>query len=1060
MKKLSILFILALSVAFGYGQSTHVYPTLQSGHILVGGTGTLAVDTPFYNSLLFMQQVNQWVAAQGDTAVSFVANYKWNTIDSVPFYYTTSGSGVENGGWLTTQLTGGDSVKLNTPIGVVIGASLVAGHPWRNGRLEGVNLAFQDSLGQITYYLSQYSHFQWMNAGIGGQGTVACRPRFMRDGIGQIATVNDTRGSQTLTHKASVIIIFADLALNDIYNNVPLATIEQNFLWMAEQCMENNIPCIMTNCIGESGSTQAQLLAISQFNKWLASGIMNQYQVPIFDINSIWNSGTLGGVSTTGNDNYHFSSLVNSGDGVHFTQAGYDSVAQWLIRTMRLPVLTKIAITTALSPTTPIANYNRPTNITFSGQQTGTIAGVPTPFTMPNNAFDTLTLTGTSVIVDTAWARIITTTNVTGTSTQTGFSTISFLLTNNPTGQIWYAPPSFNGATIGNQISTSLNLRNDRYQSNINLLDIQNTDGSDIFKVVSQTVGNTNVIINDITNLGALSGAIVTIRAPAITALNTNGSIVATGTNNQLGQIQMGGTTAATGTGFGIMLVGSALMLNSASSANLPTTARTGLYRFEPYTALNFTSSSSNLNIATLESTQIYGNSAGSTDTLGGWNLFQTESDTVTAKLAGAYNGIAIYHNPINLGVQQLYGFRNNYGYNFLNWSGGSTSIGDSSVIQMHGSAELAINSTLKGFLPPSMTTTQRNAIGYVKSITVNSVGSGYGTIPKVVFSGGGGSGVRGAAVTSAGTVTAIQLLDKGSGYGGGSTPTLTLANTTGSGATFTVNMSGADSGLVIFNTTLDSLQYYNGTAWIDIGGSGGSTPTLQQVITAGNTLTVPETINNGTHLLTFSGAIQLNGLYLNGSYHSANYTLSYTGTDDIVYMNPTGGSTDTVFLPAVAGSTPAPIWTIYNQGTGTVVIDGGSGNTFGFGGSNRYYYLEGQDQSVSIIAAGSTAWGIMAMTDQIKNIKYSHTIFTPTTGQTVTSVLGQENIINPAGTLATLTIALPSSPKNGDAVWFTATQAITTITYSGGTVVGAPTTISLGGQWRITFDTGNSTWY
>lgn len=92
--------------------------------------------------------------------------------------------------------------------------------------------------------------------------------------------------------------------------------------------------------------------------------------------------------------------------------------------------------------------------------------------------------------------------------------------------------------------------------------------------------------------------------------------------------------------------------------------------------------------------------------------------------------------------------------------------------------------------------------------------------------------------------------------------------------------------------------------------------------------------------------------------------------------------------------------------------------------------------------------------------INRSHTIFTPATGGTVTLVTGQINIINPAGTIATLTLTLPSSPANNDIVSLTFTQAVTAITYSGGTVVGSPTTASLGGQWYLTYDSGTTTWY
>lgn len=89
-----------------------------------------------------------------------------------------------------------------------------------------------------------------------------------------------------------------------------------------------------------------------------------------------------------------------------------------------------------------------------------------------------------------------------------------------------------------------------------------------------------------------------------------------------------------------------------------------------------------------------------------------------------------------------------------------------------------------------------------------------------------------------------------------------------------------------------------------------------------------------------------------------------------------------------------------------------------------------------------------------------SHTIFTPTTGTTVTLVNNQTNIINPSGALVALTIALPSSPSNNDKVEITFTQAVTTIGYSGGTVVGGPTTIAATGQYYLTYDSTSTSWY
>lgn len=93
-------------------------------------------------------------------------------------------------------------------------------------------------------------------------------------------------------------------------------------------------------------------------------------------------------------------------------------------------------------------------------------------------------------------------------------------------------------------------------------------------------------------------------------------------------------------------------------------------------------------------------------------------------------------------------------------------------------------------------------------------------------------------------------------------------------------------------------------------------------------------------------------------------------------------------------------------------------------------------------------------------NIKYNHTIFTPTTGGTISLVNNQYNIINPTGSLVTLTVNLPSSPANNDVVYIKYTQAITTVTYANGTVVDGITAPTAGGLTVLTYDSATTSWY
>lgn len=70
----------------------------------------------------------------------------------------------------------------------------------------------------------------------------------------------------------------------------------------------------------------------------------------------------------------------------------------------------------------------------------------------------------------------------------------------------------------------------------------------------------------------------------------------------------------------------------------------------------------------------------------------------------------------------------------------------------------------------------------------------------------------------------------------------------------------------------------------------------------------------------------------------------------------------------------------------------------------------------------------------------------TPTTGQTVTVTTGQSwLVVTPAGTLAALTITLPTNRTDGQIVRVTCSQIITSLTVSGAgtTVTGAPTTLA-----------------
>ena len=84
-----------------------------------------------------------------------------------------------------------------------------------------------------------------------------------------------------------------------------------------------------------------------------------------------------------------------------------------------------------------------------------------------------------------------------------------------------------------------------------------------------------------------------------------------------------------------------------------------------------------------------------------------------------------------------------------------------------------------------------------------------------------------------------------------------------------------------------------------------------------------------------------------------------------------------------------------------------------------------------------------------------------PTVGQTVNMGDGREvyELLDPAGTLATLTVNLPASPQDGDSALISTSQIITTLTL-GGTIVGTLTSLSLGGFARFIYNTAAGKWF
>lgn len=101
-----------------------------------------------------------------------------------------------------------------------------------------------------------------------------------------------------------------------------------------------------------------------------------------------------------------------------------------------------------------------------------------------------------------------------------------------------------------------------------------------------------------------------------------------------------------------------------------------------------------------------------------------------------------------------------------------------------------------------------------------------------------------------------------------------------------------------------------------------------------------------------------------------------------------------------------------------------------------------------------------MLRSNPFQNKKNKNDVQAPTTGATVTPAAGTDVLIlRPAGTLATLTVNMPVSPYDGQDFTVVSTQTVTALTMSGGTIVGALTTIVVGGFATFIYNGANSEW-
>jgi hypothetical protein len=230
------------------------------------------------------------------------------------------------------------------------------------------------------------------------------------------------------------------------------------------------------------------------------------------------------------------------------------------------------------------------------------------------------------------------------------------------------------------------------------------------------------------------------------------------------------------------------------------------------------------------------------------------------------------------------------------------------------------------------------------------------------------------------------------------------------------------------FNSGLAALN-----AWVFTHAASSVTSgTAQNVVTTG---TFNPTSGTGSYnSMTLSPTINQTG-GANGATRGLYINPTLTAAADFRAIEISAGKT--ILAPATTGRTSL------NIPSGTAPTSPNHGDVW-TDASHIFAYLSGSTYQL----------------DQQGVSNYTHNISTPTTGGTVNLVNKQYNIINPAGTIAALTVNLPSSPSNNDVVYIKYTQTVTTVTYGNGTVVDGITGPTAGTIVVLVYDSGTTSWY
>jgi hypothetical protein len=689
--------------------------------------------------------------AQGVASSSnYSSNYSYTSVDSARYKFSTTRAGIsgtEYGGWLAGS-TSGDSIKVTSPFWVVFGDSQAEGHGEPTGgiQLHGrlhpagatiLNPSWPDSVGQLSYHLRVRTNMRWYNHGIGGQTTVDCRKRFYRDVLGMNSpNSTDGRTDQTLSRMPEGVVII--IGINDVFNGIPQATIQDNLEWMASVCQQYGRRCVILNLPGDAVATQGQLQMVASINKWLASGVMDQYGACVVDYNSWWNDPAYD------NDNIHHTTLIY--DDVHPTRIGYDSLSAYIVRSAKLPVLKKLIVYNDLDPG-GFTGFSRPTSFTINGGAYSVA-----------NAVDSVNIS--SYVPDSVWLKVTASTNVTGT-TYSGFSHLVWKTDNNPNNDTLYTKRTlYSGSQKSNMNGTQLTLVP---PTAVNGYDIINIPLADLtttgFKITTYAGGARQFLGgNTIYNSASLN-----INNSGV-AIGTNGSLYAEGFNNTIGRlhIMVNGNPSGTDWGTGISVY------NTSSSMLFFGTQVSGASQFKMSTYNGGTNAltSTMTNILDISNTG-FGNAGGADQEGSVINIAPVLNQTTTTNNNVSINGIRYAPIITSLGNARHRGFFNTYGNNYFNSLGDSTCFGCDSNAMIGTKFRVNSDATVNGYVG-GVTQLRSNGTG-----ATISGGTAAGSLTSLTVTGSDAAGKIDLTVGTSPSGTTIGTVTFNTAYA--STPTVIL---------------------------------------------------------------------------------------------------------------------------------------------------------------------------------------------------------------------------------------------------------------------------------------------